>query len=1330
MRLRVVGKIGTLATLLLAVVALAGTFWITTTTEGARWLLTSALPLSGVSVTVRKIDGRIIDHLRLTEVRANLARYTLEVDTLELHWKPFLLLSGTAAVQDLSISRVRIQDDTPPDNRPPDFTWPRASANSQLFDCRIARLQVTNLEYRRLQEQPVLVTSITGAVTWQDGTLSVANLTGASPSGQISGSFSAGFKQPSLTSDLAIVLPRPVAEMDRLALQVQPGTAVNREPFAGMVTVTGAAGTHTRLKLGGEVGMTRNAFNLRRLLLTGPGYKGQLTGAGSLSFATGEPVLTAEITATGLDLVRELNVPTDLSGTLRFAGTPDNYRGSISLSNTARGWQAATVSAEYHGTRNGVIIAPLTGSLLDGSLVGNLDINWQGGFKLQGTVNGRNLNPAGVAADWKGVANFSATGAVAWPEDNSPTGNISGVLLESSLHGQNLTGELQAAFSGDNLSLTRLALHGKGFDIEAAGDLTQRLTLAARISDLSRLVPEAAGTLEANGWLRRRDGHLSGAGTGTGTSLAYAGTRAGSATVTARLDHSTGSPLHATASLRDVAHGDYTLDALTVAADGSLARHTVAATLRAGSSDARLALTAGYTDGTWQGECTALSGRDAAGPWHMTAPTAFSAGSKRVSLSPLTLVSGTSEQLEASADLTLSPLTGQVRAKWAGLNLTRANSYLQDVQITGNSSGEARLGFLPGERLTLAGSARSSGTVTRQGTSMTLLRSLLTFAGGNEGLRIGVELDTADGAGLTGTFSSPAPLGMAVPETGDLAVKLSGIDLALLKPWLPPGTTLTGHISGQANGKMLPGHRFELNGTASLPGGTVQRRGPDGELDLAVKSASVSWGWRDEELTGSLALAMSEYGEIRGNFRLPLPARFPVTVNQNGPLRASVTGRFREKGLITALFPGLVQESFGDISAKLDTGGTWHEPILGGTLQLAKAGAYLPTAGIHVKDVQLAARLEKNLIRIDSFRAVSGPGYIEGSALLTLNGWRVAAYRGTIGGKDFQTVYFPELQLLCTPKLSFEGTPEKLTLRGELLLPELDIAGVQSRTVITPSSDVIREGKTAEVAKTSPLALDVQVRLLLGEKVHVKVAGIDARLGGAMNVSLSDLDRITSSGEINVVKGRYRTYGVDLEIVRGRLFFAGVPIDLPSLDFLALRTIGDIRAGVTVTGTLQKPVTRLYSEPPMPDVDILAYIVLGHPLGSSGEQTGLLAQAAGALLTSGQGAVLQEQLQNYFGLSTLEIQGGVGGTKSPMGYKPLPVTAPGAVPSAQQPGVTETVLTVGKYLTPELYISYGKSLFTGSSQFLLRYDIFKKWQIETQTGSESGADLFYKLEFK
>src|SRR6185369_17621673 len=120
-----------------------------------------------------------------------------------------------------------------------------------------------------------------------------------------------------------------------------------------------------------------------------------------------------------------------------------------------------------------------------------------------------------------------------------------------------------------------------------------------------------------------------------------------------------------------------------------------------------------------------------------------------------------------------------------------------------------------------------------------------------------------------------------------------------------------------------------------------------------------------------------------------------------------------------------------------------------------------------------------------------------------------------------------------------------------------------------------------------PLALDVQVRMALGDKVQVKVSGIDAQLGGALDLTLLSLDRITSKGEIRVVKGRYRTYGVNLQIERGRLFYAGGTIEQPTLDILALRTIGDVKAGVTVSGSIKAPVTKLYSEPAMPDVDIL-----------------------------------------------------------------------------------------------------------------------------------------------
>jgi autotransporter translocation and assembly factor TamB len=1209
--------------LALAGVAAASLFLVVSTTQGTRWLLTSATRLGGVGFSAQKIEGSLIDHLLLTGVRITLPQQQLEIGSLELNWKPLLLLAGTIAIQKLLINDVRIQDDAPSDDKPPVLAWPRVSESDRLLDAKIALISLKNLSYRRLQEQPFLVTQIAGSLTWQESFLSMTDLKASSTSGQINGSFSAGFKQPSLSADLAVALTRPLAEMDSFSLQVRRSGSRGVEQIAGAVTVAGSAGTVKLLEIGGDLGMEKDTFNLRRLNLARPGQNGKVTADGSVAFKTPETVLSLQVKVEGIDLAPDLKLPTDLSGTLRFAGTLDSYSGDLSLANQAKGWQAASVSATYEGTREGMKLAPLNGRVLDGFLAGNLDMNWQDGFTVKGTINGRNLNPARIDPDWKGVANFTAAGKLAWAGEAPLTGSVSADLLESRLHGQALTGELEADFAGKNLLLKRLLLHGRGFDLQASGQLNQRLDMKAQINDLSRLVPGSAGTMQSEGWIRWHDSALTGAVTGSGKRLAYAGTRTADARLTARLDQGAGYPMNVKASLLDVTYDGYKLNSLTVAADGTLSNHTLNATLRSTGAEARLALAAGYVSGIWKGEIARLAGSDKNGPWNLAAPAAFTASAENFLLSPLHLRGGASEHLEISANLALNPLGGQVQANWDRVNLSR------------------------------------------------------------------------------------------------------------FKPWFPGDTMLEGRISGQAKGIMLPGQRFELDGNASVSGGTLHQERPDGELKLTFTAATASWGWREETVSGVVSLTMAEDGHLLANFNLPVPARFPVAVNRAAPLRASLVGQVKEKGIITTLFPGLVQESFGELGADLAVNGSWEAPQVAGKLHLAKGGAYLPTAGIHLQDVQLSARLENNLIRIDSFRALSGPGHIEGTALINLDGWKVTGYQGSITGENFQTVFFPELRILSTPDLRFEGTPEKLKLRGELALPELRIVGSQSHAPIAPSSDVIREGRVLPPATATPMELDVQVRVLLGEKVFVKVSGINAQLGGTVDLSMSGLDRITSKGEIKVLKGSYRTYGVNLEIVRGRLYFAGGPINRPTLDFLALRSIGDVRAGVTVSGTLQRPVTKLYSEPPMPDVDVLAYIVLGHPLGSSGAQASLVAQAAGVLLTSGQAAVLQEQIKNKLGLSTLEIQGGVGGTPSSMGYKPLQVTPPGAIPATQQPGITETVLTVGKYLTPEIYVSYGKSLFTGSNLFRLRYDIFRKWQIETQTGGgESGVDLYYKMEFK
>lgn len=1321
------------AVLVFALTGMAGAFvfWIVATTQGARWVLTSASPLAGISFTAQTIEGTVGNHLLLTQVRLGLAQQKLELDRVELRWKPLLLLTGTLAIKELSINGFRIQDNAPPDTYPPKLAWPKIPLTARRFDGTISHLRLTDISYRRLQEPALLVQSITGSVAWQDSRLSLQEFRVVAPDGGLAGNFLADFAKPSLTADLEITPAQPVGEMDRFSVLLRPRKGTKQEIVAVGVTLGGIAGTRKLLELSGDIGMTKDAFSLHRLRLLRPGQKGLVTADGNFALSEKGSVLTLQMKVAGLDLTPDLNLSTDLYGTLAFSGTVDSYRGTITLSNQAKGWQTATVSSAYRGTREGVQLAPITGSMLDGSLAGRLSLDWRKGFVLLAEVKGRNFNPARIAPDWKGVVNFNASSTLAWSGKTPLTGSIRGTLLESSLHGQALTGELQAELSNNSVFFSSLALQGKGFDLHASGALDKRLRLTAKISDFSRLVPGSAGALQTAGWLHLRDSQLGGRLVGTASKLAYSGVQIGTARLSARAEQGRGGAMRVTADLLELTYNKYMLRSVTVALDGTVPAHTLNATLRSSQSEVQLNLAAGYRNGVWKGELARLIGRDTIGPWNLMAPAGFAISSGKITLSPLILVAATGERIEASADLALHPLSGLVRTQWTGLNLARANPWLKDVKLAGNSRGTVNTVFLAGNRVTLKGSVSGSGSLTSQGQRVTIQLGLLSFDGNEQGLQVALELGMADGASLKASFLSAAPFRLVVPEQGELTAEASGIDLALLKPWLPPEMLIAGRLSGRAKGSMSPGQRFKLDGNALLTGGTLQQQGTEGALKFSFTAAKGIWSWHGDALEGSIALTMAEHGQVRATFRLPVAARLPVAVNPKGALRVSIRGQLQEKGILTALFPGLIQESYGTLDVDLKTSGTWQTPHNEGTVRISKTGAYLPTAGIHLKDVQLAAYLTKDSIHINAFRATSGPGHIEGTALLTLDGWHITKYQGTITGANFQTIHFPELHLLSSPRLSFEGTPRKLTLQGELRLPELNIIEGQSPDVLAPSSDVIREGRDRPVAKDSPLALDVQLRVLLGEKVFVKVSGIDARLGGAIDLSFSNLDSIASKGEIRVVKGRYRTYGVNLDIVRGRLFFAGGPVTSPSLDFLALRTIGDVRAGVTVVGNLRKPVIKLYSEPPMPDMDILAYIVLGHPLGSSGEQASLVAQAAEALLTSGQAAVLQEQLKNKLGLSTLEIQSGVGKSAGAMGYKPLQVTSSGAVPAAQQSAVTETVLTVGTYLSPQLYLSYGKSLFTGGNLFRLRYDIHKRWQIETQTGSNaSGADLYYKLEFR
>jgi translocation and assembly module TamB len=476
-------------------------------------------------------------------------------------------------------------------------------------------------------------------------------------------------------------------------------------------------------------------------------------------------------------------------------------------------------------------------------------------------------------------------------------------------------------------------------------------------------------------------------------------------------------------------------------------------------------------------------------------------------------------------------------------------------------------------------------------------------------------------------------------------------------------------------------------------------------MEAKIHTAEATFVWREKTLTGEMSVLLSDRGAMNATITLPLRAEIPTALDHSGRISGTLEGTVKEHGLLTAFFPGVVQETEGDLQVDLSMNGTWKKPLWHGTMRLQDATAYLPSAGIRLEDVRTVVKFDRERILVDTLSARSGEGTLEGKAEIQVSAWKVSRFTGNISGENFRTVYLPEIQIYCSPSLAFSGGPEKLSVKGEILIPELLLSGYGESEGVQPSEDIVLIDDTAVTQKEPPLMLDIQVRIILGEKVYIQTEGINAHLAGDVNISGQRFSEMNGRGLIEVQKGQYRRYGVDLDITRGRIVFTGGPIYNPSLDILALRTVGDVTAGIAVSGTVQMPVATLYSVPSMPDSDILAYIVLGRPLGSDKEGASLVFNAANLLLSQSESASLQEQVRVAAGLDVLEIESDDG-------------------------DVAHSILTVGKYLTPELYVSYGQSLIGERDILRLRYIISRHWEIETTSGTFSGVDVFYKISFR
>ena len=622
----------------------------------------------------------------------------------------------------------------------------------------------------------------------------------------------------------------------------------------------------------------------------------------------------------------------------------------------------------------------------------------------------------------------------------------------------------------------------------------------------------------------------------------------------------------------------------------------------------------------------------------------------------------------------------------------KGTAQLVDTAIQFSHGGESRKSATSPDLFNLEVSSGSAAMEWGEGG----LHSSLNFEFKNHG-RFGAKLISSE------------PPSFSLPKKGQMEVIWSGLNLALLNPLGPKQVSLEGMAAGQIKGIWLPGFRLETTGELKLIKGKMSWRAEKGLISAGMNQGNVDFSWKGDCLQGNLALSLETYGSFQGNFSLPIPARIPFQIDPAGKVQAAFHGQAQENGLLTAFFPGTIQETRGNMNLDLGIDGTWGKPILKGTVQLANAGALLPGLGIRVEALSARFQFQDEQIRIESFQARSGPGRVEGIGVLWLKNWEIEQYEGKIWGDKFLILYLPDLRIQSSPKLEFKGNLKHLSVRGEILLPEVLVQAPASPSMIRTSSDVVIIDQPPP--GPASYSMDIQVRIILGDKVVVKTGGIEARLEGNMDLQAAGIqsEQITGRGEIRVKEGSYTGYGLRLRIDRGRFLFAGGPIDNPALDILALRRdddlerLSDIKVGVLILGNLKRPTVKLYSIPAMKDEDILSYLLEGRPYERQSANLGLLRAGAEALL-AGDSPGPVDKLKSKMGIDRVDIE-------------------------SQSGDLSRSMVTIGKYLTPKLYLSYGYSLFDSEQVLKVRYRISKSWEVEAQRGTAAAVDLYYRIDF-
>ncbi|HEY8157323.1 MAG TPA: translocation/assembly module TamB domain-containing protein [Methylobacter sp.] len=519
-------------------------------------------------------------------------------------------------------------------------------------------------------------------------------------------------------------------------------------------------------------------------------------------------------------------------------------------------------------------------------------------------------------------------------------------------------------------------------------------------------------------------------------------------------------------------------------------------------------------------------------------------------------------------------------------------------------------------------------------------------------------------------------------------VNATALPTGLLQVYLPGSMELKGLINADADIQQQKGL---LNGNFRLTmpaNAKILLQTQHGPLEFTLGTWLLSGKLKDTMVSADFDLALTGRDYLRGQMQLD--------TGEGKTLAGQITGSVLNFAWLDPFVPQLSNIK-GDLKADLALQGRTDKPDVNGALRFTGGSVDIAGVGVGIRDIRLQALPSSTAERIQlSGSAKSGQGYIQLDGFATLQGTGELMLIGT----NFEVAKMPDAQITVSPELkaAFTETGRKVT--GKLKIPKaiLQMSQLPETAVKVSSDEVILGEEKADQETATVIPVDVDIDIELGKQVNFSGQGLKTDLSGKLKMTKTG-QTTAMYGDVNMDKAQYKSYGQDLTVRKGKILFNG-PVDKPWLDVEAIRVSKDksVTAILNLSGPLNAPKTRIYSEPALSEEEALAYLITGGPLNQVSQTEGNM--VASAALSYG--ASKASWIANKLGIGEFEVE--------------------------QGKTLQDTMASVGQYLTPNLYVGTKVGLFNQQVVLVLKRKLTKTLNVETQTGTSQRIKFNYEKD--